>query len=101
MFYILSEKSDFLGQNINDYIHLIFPHDPLAARLMSWPSKTASLWAVSMFIINVYYGLVWLVVPFVFMCDLGAQTAHRDRVFDGLLMWRAASGSGGKIRSMG
>ena len=30
--------SDFLGRNINDYINLIFPHDPLTARLIR-PSK--------------------------------------------------------------
>ena len=28
-----------LGQNINDHVHLIFPHDPLAARPISRPSK--------------------------------------------------------------
>ena len=31
--------SDILGRNLNDHIHLIFPHDPLAARPMSRGSK--------------------------------------------------------------
>ena len=30
----LKVVSAILGRNINDYIHLIFPHDPLAARLI-------------------------------------------------------------------
>ena len=42
---------------------------------------------------TIYFGLEWLVVPIVFVCDLGVQAAHRDAVFDHLLMGRAASGS--------
>ena len=51
----LKVVSAILGRNINNYINLIFPHDPLATRL-------------------------WLVVPLVIVCDLGAQAAYR-RVF--------------------
>ena len=36
---VLKVASAMLGQNINDHIHLIFPHDPLAARPISRPSK--------------------------------------------------------------
>ena len=50
---------------------------------------------------TINFGLVWLVIPFVFVCDLGAQVTYRDTCFDGLLMGRAASGSWGKIRWMG
>ena len=35
----LKVVSAILGRNINDHIHLIFPRDPLAARLISRPSK--------------------------------------------------------------
>ena len=42
---------------------------------------------------TIYFGFEWLVVPFVFVCNLGAQAAYRDAFFDGLLMGRAASGS--------
>ena len=43
---------------------------------------------------TVYFGLEWLVVPVVFVCDLGAQADLQGRVFfDGLLTGRAASGS--------
>ena len=31
--------SAIIDRNINDHIHLIFPHDPLAARTISRPSK--------------------------------------------------------------
>ena len=31
----LKVVSAILGRNINDHIHLIFPHDPLAGRLIS------------------------------------------------------------------
>ena len=60
-----------LGRNINDLIHRIFPPDPLAARP------------------NVYFGLEWLVVPLVIVCDLGAQAAYRDTFF-----FRPAYGAG-------
>ena len=36
---MLKVDSAILGRNINYPIHLIFPHDPLAARLISRPSK--------------------------------------------------------------
>ena len=32
---MLKVVSAMLGRNINDHIHLIFPHDPLAARPIS------------------------------------------------------------------
>ena len=35
--------SAILGRNINDHIRLIFPHNPQAARPVSWPSKTLCL----------------------------------------------------------
>ena len=35
----LKVPSAILGRNINDHVHLIFPHDPLAARPISRPSK--------------------------------------------------------------
>ena len=97
MFFIpgLKVVSAILGRNINYHIHLIFPHDPLAARCQ----KNTSLY-VSVGWINVYSGSDWLVVPSVIVCDLGAQAAYRDAFFDGRLMRRAASRSGGEIRLM-
>ena len=41
----LKVVSVILGRNINDHIHLFFPHDPLAARPVSRPSNNASLYA--------------------------------------------------------
>ena len=35
----LKVVSDILGRNLNDHIHLIFPHDPLAAHPMNRGSK--------------------------------------------------------------
>ena len=35
----LKVASVILGRSINDHIHLIFPHDPLAVGLISRPSK--------------------------------------------------------------
>jgi hypothetical protein len=35
MHLVLKVVSAILGRNINDLIHLIFPHDPLAARPIS------------------------------------------------------------------
>ena len=40
---LLKVASAMLGQNIKDHIHLIFPHDPLAARPISRASKKPSL----------------------------------------------------------
>ena len=67
--------SDFLGRNINGHVHLIFPHDPLTVfhpvrTIMNTLPLSVIGW------INVYVEL-----EFVIVCDLGAQTAHRDAFF--------------------
>ena len=100
----LKVVSAILGRNVSNYINLIFPHDPLAARLphnnqsptrggrcgvflssknyherSAKPHNTRPLSVIGW--INVYFGLEWLVVPFVIVCYLGAQAAYRDTFF--------------------
>ena len=95
----------FLGRNINYPVHLILPRDPLAVHPINRPSKkhlsvsslcseiTPPTRPLSVIGWNtIYFGLVWLVVPFVFVCDLRAQAAHRDTFF-----LRPAYGAGRKL----
>ena len=83
--------SNFLGWNINDHIQPIFHHDLLDAAISRPSKKRVSVGTRPLSVIgwnNVYYGLVWLVVPFVIVCDLGAQDAYRT------FFWRPAYGAG-------
>ena len=42
-FCTLIDAKGFLGRNINDHIHLIFPHDTLAARPIRLSKKRISV----------------------------------------------------------